>query len=174
VKDLYKKLNQDEWTLVTTSGLQTVVKSPLNKQEIKMNKKAFKEKLSNISIWKNGDQRAPFKRLLLLLALAELQANTRIIDYSSVKDKLTNLLIEFGPKRKSHRPEQPFVRPSNDGIWNLQSDVAFDRRNPKNHILQKHNVSGGFTNEVYILIINQIVFSSGVMLGKYLKDLRGM
>jgi len=37
--------------------------------------------------------------------------------------KLKRLLIEFGPPRRSHSTEEPFVRLTTDGIWMLNIDV---------------------------------------------------
>ena len=45
------------------------------------------------------------------------------IRYEEVKEPITNLLKEFGPRRQSYHPEEPFVRLTRDGIWNLSSDI---------------------------------------------------
>lgn len=118
-----------------------------------MNEIELKQKIQNISIWKKGDQRAPHKPLLLLYALAKLQSNEeRFIPYKDVKEKLSNLLIEFGPKRKSYHPEEPFVRLKNDGIWELSNDAAINLKNPSNRILLEYNIGGGFNDKVYRIL----------------------
>ncbi|MDI9483971.1 MAG: HNH endonuclease [Bacillota bacterium] len=98
----------------------------------------------SINIWKKGDQRAPHKPLLLLLALGKVQQGTQWIAYSEVKDKLGQLLLEFGPPRPT-RTIDPFLRLPNDGIWKLSID------NPRfrDSFLLDQGVTGGFTDEIY-------------------------
>lgn len=118
-----------------------------------MNSKELIDKVNNISIWKRGDQRAPHKPLLILIALRELKADkSRLLSYEEVKDKLKNLLIDFGPYRKSYHPEHPFVRLENDDIWELNKKV--EARNIRNNWLIENEVLGGFTEEVYYLLKN--------------------
>jgi putative restriction endonuclease len=82
-----------------------------------MNNYVLKERINNLSKWKKGDQRAPHKPLLILFALVQLQAKKpRFISYEVTKEKLAELLREFGPLRKSYHPEEPFVRLRRDGI----------------------------------------------------------
>ncbi len=89
-----------------------------------MDKEQLLKKLNQLSIWKNGDQRAPHKPLLILYAISELQKSCpRLIKYADARGKLKELLIEFGPLRKSYHPEHPFVRLVNDGVWELSSDI---------------------------------------------------
>jgi putative restriction endonuclease len=106
------------------------------------------KKINNLTIWKKGDQRAPHKPLLILFALGQIQTgNSRLLPYEFVRDKLQELLREFGPIRKSYHPEEPFVRLTKDGIWELSKHV--DYKNPSNKKLLTDNVSGGFMLEVY-------------------------
>lgn len=106
-----------------------------------MNENDLKEKIHKLSIWKKKEQRAPHKPLLILLALGHLQANeTHFLPYSEVKPKLTELLIEFGPKRSSYHPEEPFVRLVNDGIWQL--DYPHNRKKLSNKLLLENDVRG--------------------------------
>ncbi len=109
----------------------------------------LKERIKNISVWKKGDQRAPHKPLLILYALGQIQGNSnnRFLHYNTTRDKLIELLREFGPVRKSYHPEEPFVRLSNDGIWELNSEVNV--RNPSNKQLLLDNIAGGFTQSVF-------------------------
>jgi putative restriction endonuclease len=104
--------------------------------------------IKNIAIWKKGDQRAPHKPLLLLYALSQVRNNkVRLIPYEIVRGKLSYLLKEFGPARKSYHPEHPFVRLTNDGIWELNQQFKND--NFTNKLLLDNKVSGGFTIEIY-------------------------
>ncbi|MGG3471343.1 phosphorothioated DNA-binding restriction endonuclease [Neobacillus pocheonensis] len=118
-----------------------------------MNGNELKQNIQNISIWKKGDQRAPHNPLLLLYALGKIQNEVdRFLPYKEVKEKLTSLLIEFGPKRKSYHPEEPFVRLSNDGIWDFNTVNKIDTKNPSNRFLLENQVSGGFNKEAYNLL----------------------
>ncbi|MFC4559741.1 phosphorothioated DNA-binding restriction endonuclease [Virgibacillus kekensis] len=113
-----------------------------------MNIPELKEKIDSLTIWKKGDQRAPHKPLLILLALVQIQSNnSRFLEYGFVREKLIELLREYGPVRKSYHPEEPFVRLKNDGIWELNAEVNY--RNPSNKLLLANNVAGGFTEEVF-------------------------
>jgi putative restriction endonuclease len=116
-----------------------------------VNTSELKHRIENISIWKKGDQRAPHKPLLILYTLAQIKSNkSRYIPYKIVKEKLIGLLMEFGPKRKSYHPEEPFVRLVNDGIWEL--DQLNDTRNPNNKKLLQNDVKGGFNEQIYTLL----------------------
>jgi len=111
----------------------------------------LKEKIKNLTIWRKGDQRAPHKPLLILYALGQLQSKgARHLLYEEVREPLTNLLKEFGPRRRSYHPEEPFVRLTRDGIWTLDADI--DSVHIKSPWLIKHGISGGFNNEVYQLL----------------------
>jgi len=116
-----------------------------------MDSTQLKEKINNISIWKRGDERAPHKPLLILLALARLKnKGEHVLQYSEVKDKLKQLLVEFGPSRKSYQPNHPFVRLKNDGIWNLSHSISHD--DISESWLINNSVAGGFTGEVISLL----------------------
>ncbi|MEI2467581.1 phosphorothioated DNA-binding restriction endonuclease [Niallia taxi] len=116
-----------------------------------MNAEELKTKIQKLSIWKKGDQRAPHKPLLILYALGQMQADSeRFIPYEVTKVKLTELLREFGPIRKSYHPEEPFVRLKKDGIWMLDKEV--NEKSPNNRQLINDHVSGGFTSEIFNLL----------------------
>lgn len=111
----------------------------------------LKERIKNLSIWKRGEERAPHKPLLILMALGQLQSkNKRFLPYKEVRKSLTELLIEFGPSRKTHHPEQPFVRLVTEGIWDLNTSVRKDEI--KDRWLLDHQVVGGFNDEVFTLL----------------------
>jgi putative restriction endonuclease len=119
-----------------------------------MNAGELRDRIANLSIWKKGDQRAPHKPLLILYALGRLQ-NEKITElpYEEVREKLTHLLREFGPVRKSYHPEEPFVRLEKDGIWRLNRPV--ETKEIRSNFLLQHGVTGGFTNEVYSLLLHE-------------------
>lgn len=120
-----------------------------------MNKVDLLNKITTLTLWKKGDQRAPHKPLLLLFALANLQINgTSKLTFQEVKEPLTKLLKDFGPYRKSYHPEQPFARLANDGIWKLSGDTPVDTKNPNSNKLLTQHATGAFTNEIELLLLS--------------------
>lgn len=121
-----------------------------------MNEKAFYTKLDQLTIWKNGDTRAPNKPLLLLLALSQLDnLGKDSLLYEEADPLLIQLLEEFGPPRKGYKTVDPFWRLEGDGIW--QTTTPDSIRPPsaggniKKSDLIKHQVSAGFSDEVLAL-----------------------
>lgn len=121
-----------------------------------MTKEQLLKTVANLRIWQKGDKRAPHKPLLLLLALSRLQQNKeRLALFSEIEKPLTELLIEFGPQRKSHHPEEPFHRLPKDGIWELansQGSITTEGKKFTKTNLRKEAIKGGFTPEIYKLI----------------------
>ena len=115
----------------------------------------------NVTMWKKGGQRAPHKPLLILLAISYcVQGNGRFTSFAEINDKLKQLLIEFGPTRKSYRPEYPFWRLQHDGLWELTNTNAFasqvGKGDAKKKDLISFDVHGGFSQEIYnFLMSNQ-------------------
>ena len=106
----------------------------------------------NLNVWKRGSQRAVHKPLLLLYALSQYQkGHGRFFSYSEIDEPLKELLIEFGPYRKSHHPEYPFWRLQNDGFWELKNHEKAQLRSSnsdaKKSELLKYNVAGGLTEK---------------------------
>lgn len=121
-----------------------------------MTKQKLLTRISKLNIWQKGDQRAPHKPLLLLLSLARLQdGHERLALFSEIEKTLTELLIEFGPQRKTYYPEEPFVRLRSDEIWEL---IARDHvllpvtGSMTKTFLRKEKVRGGLTEGVHQLI----------------------
>lgn len=116
-----------------------------------MNKVELLQQISELSIWKRGDERAPHKPLLILLYLGRLQAGQpRMGSFSAIEPKLMELLQEFGPSRRSYHPEEPFCRLRNDKIWELSSEQWCIR--PQKTALREHQVAGGFLPEIFELL----------------------
>lgn len=108
-----------------------------------MNADDLKNKIIHLTLWKKNGQRAPHKPLLILYALGQLQSKQTMLPYEEVRVHLKNLLIEFGPPRKSYHPEEPFVRLVSDGIWEL--NAAVDKRYFSDRQLVSDQIAGGFT-----------------------------
>ena len=121
-----------------------------------MNKHHLKSLIEGITVWKRGAQRAPHKPLLLLYALARSFRNKdRFIPYTEIDEKLKQLLIDFGPARKSYHPEYPFWRLQNDGIWELKDAEnvrIISSGDPRRGDLIAQNVSGGFIKDIFDLV----------------------
>ena len=119
-----------------------------------MDSESIGKRFFGITMWQKGGVRAPHKPLLVLYAIGKLQRGEgRLIPFADVDRDLKKLLIEFGPTRKSYHPEYPFWRLRNDGIWELQNAEKVVKRksstDAKKSELLRHNVKGGFTEEVY-------------------------
>ncbi|PCJ81258.1 MAG: restriction endonuclease [Bacteroidetes bacterium] len=82
------------------------------------------EKISKIKSWRRGDDYAPHKPLLLLLALGALRQNKEL-RWSEVNDKLSQLLRKYGGKSGLNpRPLYPFIRLQNDELWVVEGFIG--------------------------------------------------
>jgi len=115
------------------------------------------QQIQSLNVWARGDQRAPHKPLLVLMALASIQrGEPRFIPYEDIHTKLEQLLIDFGPQRQSYHPEYPFWRLQNDGtFWEVPErdavEEAYDGELPHNIspiILRQVNATAGFSQVV--------------------------
>ncbi len=115
------------------------------------------EEIKNIRIWQRGDERAPHKPLLLLYTLGRVsRGESRMVPYSEAGEILRGLLNEFGPYRKAHRPNYPFVKLCNDGgFWELGGRYTLNTlRDWSDRELSDNETTGGFTEGVYALLRN--------------------
>jgi putative restriction endonuclease len=111
-------------------------------------------KLSNLQVWKNSDERALHKPLLIFLALAEtVKRNQRLLPFSEIEQPLKNLLKNFGPTRAKYHPEYPFFRLQNDNIWEIISDkpihIKPGRGDAPPKELKDKNAAGRFTKPIF-------------------------
>lgn len=119
-----------------------------------MNRAKIFDLLTNVAVWTRGDERAPHKPLLLLLALARCaRGDEREIPYEEIDQPLSALLREFGPPRTQYQPEFPFWHLQSDGIWVVRDADSLERRPNKNNVtrkvLRRENPAGGLTEEIY-------------------------
>ena len=109
-------------------------------------------RFDDLSIWKQGDQRAPHKPLLVLYALGRWQAGQREVGFRQTETDLTALLREFGPSRRSDHPEQPFWRLQRDGIWVVHTPEGLETKKgadiPRVTELRSHDVRAEFSPDV--------------------------
>ncbi|WP_042365288.1 phosphorothioated DNA-binding restriction endonuclease [Streptacidiphilus neutrinimicus] len=79
------------------------------------------ERTARLRQWTAGGVRAPHKPLLLLYALARFQQDPDgELPYSTVETALADLLIEYGPGRRTS-PAYPFHHLVNDGVWEVHT-----------------------------------------------------
>jgi putative restriction endonuclease len=109
-------------------------------------------KFDDLNTWKQGDQRAPHKPLLVLYALGRWQQGKVELTFKEAEPDLTSLLREFGPPRKSDHPEQPFWRLQKDGVWVVKSPANLPLKTgddiPRVGALRSPEVRAGFTSDV--------------------------
>jgi putative restriction endonuclease len=85
-----------------------------------MDRVELRQRVGDLSVWRNGDQRAPHKPLLLLWALGRCAAGReRLAPYAEIDEQLSPLLEEFGPPRRTYHTEYPFWYLRNDGLWEV-------------------------------------------------------
>jgi putative restriction endonuclease len=104
----------------------------------------------NINTWKSKGTRAPHKPLLMLLALGEIQrGNTDYIPFISIEPKLKDLLLDFGPQRKTLYPNLPFTKLANDKLWQFDKPELLDtKQDYSSKFLRDHDLQGKFPDEV--------------------------
>lgn len=109
-------------------------------------------RFDDLNTWRQGDQRAPHKPLLVLYALGRWQQGKAEVTFAEAEPDLTALLREFGPPRKSDHPEQPFWRLQRDGVWTVHSPADLPLKTgddiPRVTALRSHDVRGGFSPDV--------------------------
>lgn len=105
------------------------------------------ERLTALRQYQGDGKRAPHKPLLVLLALGQLaNTGTSVMEWSSVQERLTQLLAEFGTSttRGAASAAYPFTRLRTDGVWQLSRDVPNDNLGP----LNAEPISGHFTSDI--------------------------
>jgi putative restriction endonuclease len=109
-------------------------------------------RFDELNIWRQGDQRAPHKPLLVLYALGRWQQGKTEVTYAEAEPDLTALLREFGPPRKSDHPEQPFWRLQRDGVWTVTAPADMPLKTgddiPRVTALRSQDVRAGFSSDV--------------------------
>jgi putative restriction endonuclease len=116
----------------------------------------FHQKLTNINVWKRGEQRAPHKPLLLLLAMGRaVRGEQRLALFSEIDEALTGLLRHFGPPRRRYHPEFPFRYLTNDGLWEIPNASLIDeaRRGWGKKALRDRGIIGGLPKSLYLLLV---------------------
>ena len=118
-----------------------------------MNDDEVVRRFEGIRQWRAGEQRAPHKPLLLLLALGRVQAGEeRLVTFPEIEEPLRRLLEQYGHPRGRQRPEYPFWRlTSDEAIWEVESSEPVQMTaagDPHLSSLRRTDVRGGLTTEV--------------------------
>lgn len=113
---------------------------------------AILTRFDELNTWRQGDQRAPHKPLLVLYALGRWQQGKPEVTFVEAEPELTALLREFGPPRKSDHPERPFWRLQRDGVWSVQAPADMPLKTgddiPRVTALRSPEVRAGFSADV--------------------------
>ena len=124
-----------------------------------MNDKELLNRVHNIAVWQRYGERAPHKPLLILYALGRIRSNQeQFVRFKDAEPKLTQLLEQFGPPRKSYRPDEPFKRLPGDSLWELTYPAELDGKSPIDFTvseMRRYGVTGGFTSEVYDYLVER-------------------
>jgi putative restriction endonuclease len=117
-----------------------------------MNHEALLKRFDALNTWRQGDQRAPHKPLLVLYALGRWQQGKAQVTFKEAEPDLTALLREIGPPRKSDHPEQPFWRLQRDGVWTVTAPAGLPLKTgddiPRVTALRSAEVHAGFSPDV--------------------------
>jgi putative restriction endonuclease len=122
-----------------------------------LSRKDILDRINAMRTWKQQNEQAPHKPLLLLFALSRIaNGHDRLISFKDLEEPLRDLLARFGPPRKSYHPEYPFWRLQNDGLWEVPGGSAFTPRQsnsdpPKSELIEK-NATGGFPEAIYVAL----------------------
>ena len=112
----------------------------------------LRARVASLSVWTQGDQRAPHKPLLLLYALARFQQGQTRLPFTAVEEPVRELLDTFGSPRAYHHPSYPFWRLQTDGLWTLDGTEGVVQRksnsDPTVTSLRAVDPTGGFPDEV--------------------------
>ncbi len=136
---------------------------------------SLEERFLSVRVNVDSDGPALHKPLLLLLMLGRLlQGKDRMIKFSEVDGKLSQLLQRFYPQG-SHKfnTHYPFGKLENDGIWEVEQSDSLKRTSvghlSKMELLSK-NICGGFTTEVFTELVqneDRILSIAKQLIAKY-------
>src|SRR3954454_12144472 len=127
---------------------------------------AILKRFDDLGIWRQGDQRAPHKPLLVLYALGRWQAGQKDVTFRQAEPDLTGLLREFGPPRHSDHPEQPFWRLQRDGVWTVHAPAGLETKKgadiPRGNELRSNDVRGEFSPDVEAALAAEPVLAAAI------------
>lgn len=120
-----------------------------------MTRDDFLRLLRAVNMGRSGDVRAPHKPLLLLFALGRLaRGKPRLVSFREAERHLKSLLGSFGQPKKP-RPEFPFGRLRNDGLWEIPGDSTLSVTSSGDvsaKEMRERGVEGGFPEPTFELL----------------------
>lgn len=134
-----------------------------------MDKQEIFSKLEKISVFKYADGvRAPYKPLLFLYALGQLQLGVTDIRFVEAELKLKELFSIYGPEtRGGGKPLYPFWYLKNDGLWRLKNVGKLINHKGKSEPLlsemRNNDVVGSFEAEFIKVFQNDQMFANEVV-----------
>jgi putative restriction endonuclease len=115
-------------------------------------------KVREVSVWKQGGERAPHKPLLILYALGKLLNGDTEIRFKKFYDPFKQLLQEFGPPRKSYHPEFPFWYLRTEEFWDIQPATGWAMKrggsSPSKSDLMNREAVGRFAPAVQHMLLH--------------------
>jgi len=109
-------------------------------------------RVSAMSVWRRGDQRAPHKPLLFLLAIARvIRKQERLVTFVDIEEPLTQLLRKYAPARAHVHPEYPFWWLQTDGLWEIPCGELLQKRVPNHNPTRtalRASARGGFPADI--------------------------
>lgn len=108
----------------------------------------FFRRLSDMLVFRKGDQRAPHKPLYLLYCIAGVQSGReRLHAFEAVHQALKPALRMFAPRTESVHPEYPFWRLQHDNLADFVADgplvIRKSSDDPTVSSLRQQNARGG-------------------------------
>ena len=121
-----------------------------------MTSKEFLDRVKKLRTWKRGNQTAPHKPFLLLLALGRVaRGEDRLVRFSELRERFAVLWRRFGLQPPC-RVQYPFGRlRRRDKLWEIPRISILPSRHKEDlsaKELEDHNIKGGFPQEIYALL----------------------
>ena len=120
-----------------------------------MTSEHFLRAVGRIKTWKRGNERAPHKPLLLLLALKRVTERTeRLIAFTEAETLFSELWRRLGLPGRG-RAQYPFRHLVTDGIWEVPRASqlpGWEDGHVRVTELREHDVEGGFPREIHKLL----------------------
>ncbi len=121
-----------------------------------MTKEEVRKLFDQITVWKQGDKRAPHKPLLILYILGRIfNGYTDPVSFQDVDVNVGKLLDEFGPPNKT-QALYPFWYLQNDDIWNLSNMSPSPGGHlgacPTKTMMRNNDVHGSFPSEIHEIL----------------------
>ncbi len=124
--------------------------------------------LRAVNTGRSGDIRAPHKPLLLLFALGRIaRGKPRLVSFREAERHLKSLLGSFGQPKKP-RPEFPFGRLRNDGLWEIPGESALSVTSSGDlsaKEMRESGVQGGFPEPAFDLLASDPNLVAGAARG---------